>query len=199
MTSNFFRNLFLNFLSIIFIFSIKLSTIVKIITDNNIVKIEVWKYKMKDKIVELPTEYEEMIDKLEEQITKLFSEIHYYQALVTEKENTINRLTAENRYLKAQIQEVSRQITALSTPPQPKSASTYPSQKSYTPPPPIQHTTATSTFDENTRINKRVCPQCGATGFAIKEVDDRTRILSYTPQRIYAKKKVCTKCRCEFL
>jgi len=35
-------------------------------------------------------------------------------------------------------------------------------------------------------------------GFAIKEVDDRTRIISYTPRRIYAKKKSCTKCRYEW-
>jgi len=36
-------------------------------------------------------------------------------------------------------------------------------------------------------------------GFAIKEVDDRTRVISYNPIKIYAKKKVCTKCRAEFV
>lgn len=45
---------------------------------------------------------------------------------------------------------------------------------------------------------KRICPHCGAMGFAIKEVEDKTKILSYVPRRIYAKKKVCTKCFYEF-
>ena len=188
---------------------------------------------MKNNIVELPSEYEEMLDKLESQITELFSEIHYYQALVTEKENTIIRLTTENRYLKAQIQDLPQQISPPPTPPQQispppplpkqKSQPSYPSQESYTPPPPPpplppkqeyppsypsresntpplqpQYTEPTLTPSEDTRINKRVCPECGAMGFAIKEVDDKSRIISYTPQRIYAKKKSCTKCRYEW-
>ncbi len=195
---------------------------------------------MKNNIVGLPPEYEEMLDKLESQITELFSEIHYYQALVTEKENTIIRLTTENRYLKAQIQDLPQKITPPPPPPQQKSPSSYPSQESFTPPPPRpqhldppsypsrklyvpppprpqhlnvpsspnrepdaplmqpQYTEPSLTPSEDTRINKRVCPECGAMGFAIKEVDDRSRVLSYSPQRIYAKKKSCTKCRYEW-
>jgi len=191
-------------------------------------------------MVELPSEYEEMIDKLEQQITELFSEINYYQALVTEKENTIIRLTTENRYLKAQVQDLPQKITPPPPPPQQKSPSSYPSQESFTPPPPRpqhldppsypsrklyvpppprpqhlnapsspnrepdaplmqpQYTEPSLTPSEDTRINKRVCPECGAMGFAIKEVDDRSRVLSYSPQRIYAKKKSCTKCRYEW-
>ena len=45
---------------------------------------------------------------------------------------------------------------------------------------------------------RRLCPNCGASGFAVKEVEDRTRILSYIPKPIYAKKLVCTKCGFEF-
>lgn len=45
---------------------------------------------------------------------------------------------------------------------------------------------------------KRICPNCGAMGFAIKEVEDRNKILSYVPYRIYAKKRVCSKCFHEF-
>jgi len=189
--------------------------------------------------VEFPSEYEEMLNKLENQITELFSEIHYYQAMVTEKENSIIRLTTENRYLKAKIENASSELTPVPSPPQrvsptstPSQASytpptpphelnppSYPNQESFTPPPPppqslnapsppsqAQYTPPTSTQyteppispSEDTRINKRVCPECGAMGFAIKEVDDRTRIISYNPQRIYAKKKVCTKCRNEW-
>ncbi|GAH97025.1 unnamed protein product, partial [marine sediment metagenome] len=32
---------------------------------------------------------------------------------------------------------------------------------------------------------------CRASGFSIKEVDDKTRIITYVPSRIYMKKKVC--------
>jgi len=155
-------------------------------------------------------DYEDMLNKLSNQINDLFSKLHYYQALVAEKENIITRLTNEISQLKALIQELSLQPH----PPPPS----YPSQQSYTPPA-LQQQTAppsypspqpsaphvikqelTSTFisEEEARINKRKCPNCGAMGFAIKEVDDKNRIISYTPRRIYAKKRVCTKCRLEF-
>jgi len=45
---------------------------------------------------------------------------------------------------------------------------------------------------------RRICPNCGASGFAIKEVEDRTKIISYIPKPQYAKKNVCTKCGFEF-
>jgi hypothetical protein len=35
-------------------------------------------------------------------------------------------------------------------------------------------------------------------GFAIREIDDKSRVISYIPRRIYAKKKSCTKCRYEW-
>ncbi|HMF33157.1 MAG TPA: hypothetical protein VKK79_17155 [Candidatus Lokiarchaeia archaeon] len=44
--------------------------------------------------------------------------------------------------------------------------------------------------------SRHVCPNCGST--AIKEVEDRTRIVSYIPKPIYAKKMVCKKCSFEF-
>lgn len=46
--------------------------------------------------------------------------------------------------------------------------------------------------------SRRVCVNCGAIGPAIKEVEDKTRIISYIPKTIYAKKNVCTKCGFEF-
>jgi chromosome segregation ATPase len=176
---------------------------------DNIVKSEVLKDKMKNNLVEPPPEYEEMIDKLEEQITRLFSELHYYQALLTEKENTIIKLTAQNSQLKIQVQNLSHQLTLKSISaqesyltPVPKrpmeSYSPPPSQESYTPPTPKQYTVPIVSKADNTRIMKRQCPECGAMGFAIKEVDDRTKVISYSPQKIYAKKMVCTKCRTEF-
>ncbi|UCC19539.1 MAG: hypothetical protein JSV62_15800 [Promethearchaeota archaeon] len=145
------------------------------------------------------SEYEESINKLTDQITELFSKIHFYQALLAEKDHQITQLSNENHKLKAQIQDLTHEMA----PP------TYPSQQSYTPPPipkplPRSETTlieqATPTFTTSTdpRINKRVCPNCGAMGFAIREIDDKSNVISYIPRRIYAKKKSCTKCRYEW-
>ncbi len=145
------------------------------------------------------SEYENTINKLSDQIAELFSQIHYYQAVVADKDTQITQLANEINQLKAQIQNLTHEVTS---PP-------YPSQQSYTPPPipqpqsyippaPTQETTSTITSSEDPRINKRVCPSCGAMGFAIREVDDKSRVISYIPRRIYAKKKACTKCRYEW-
>ncbi|MFW9972837.1 MAG: hypothetical protein ACFFDF_21805 [Candidatus Odinarchaeota archaeon] len=145
------------------------------------------------------SEYERTINKLTDQITELFSKIHFYQALIAEKDHKINQLINENQQLKTQINSVSLDLR----PPSP------PSQDSYTPPPirkpPVTPTTplteqslSTSADSQDPRINKRVCPNCGATGFAIREIDDKSNIISYIPRRIYAKKRSCTKCRYEW-
>ncbi|MHA2035822.1 MAG: hypothetical protein ACW972_05230 [Promethearchaeota archaeon] len=143
---------------------------------------------MKNGLGEFSSDYEETLDKLSSQITELFSEIHYYKALVTEKENQIIRLTTENSQLKTQIQNMT----------QPTTPASYPSQLAQ----PIlttpQQVTSTFTPQTDSRVNKRQCPECGAAGFAIREVDDKSRIISYVPRRIYAKKYACTKCRYEF-
>jgi len=153
------------------------------------------------------SEYEITINKLSEQIEELFSKIHYYQALVAEKDFQIKQLIAENQNLIAKVQK----LTQLSTPPLERS------QESYTPPPPLSseqyHTLPASStpppiplkqpesslsLNEDSRLNKRVCPNCGAMGFAIREVDDKSKVISYSPRRMYAKKKACTKCRYEW-
>ena len=156
------------------------------------------------------SDYEDVLNKLSNQITELFSKIHYYQALVAEKDYQIKQLTNENNNLKGLVQELSHQphpsppsypSQQSYTPPVPKQQTTppsYPSPSSFTPPAPKLQSASTITSEIDTRINKRKCPNCGAMGFAIKEVDDKTKILSYVPRRIYAKKKVCTKCRFEF-
>lgn len=144
---------------------------------------------MKNSLGEFTSDYEETLEKLSNQITTLFSEIHYYQALVAEKENQIIKLTTENNKLKNEIQNLSQSLNSPS----------YPSQivKPITIPP--QPVTTMSIPQADARINKRQCPECGAAGFAIREVDDKSKIISYVPRRIYAKKMVCTKCRCEFI
>jgi len=139
------------------------------------------------------SDYETIINKLSNQITKLWNQVQYYQVLVTQQENQITKLLNENSQLKAQIQNASLQPTPPS----------YPSQQSYTPivstpTVPTQQAPSTPTSGVVTGTLKRLCPNCGAMGFAIREEDDKSKIISYIPRRIYAKKRVCTKCRFEF-
>ena len=159
---------------------------------------------MYNEIDDPSSEYEITINKLSNHIEELFSKIHYYQALVAEKEIQIKHLIKENQNLIVKVQKLTQKSIS---PPEP-------SQESYTPPrlpsseqyvapptpPPIPPKQPASSFsiNEDPRINKRQCPNCGALGFAIKEVDDKTKVISYTPRRMYAKKKSCTKCRYEW-
>ncbi len=128
-----------------------------------------------------PPEYDEELRQLETQISEVF-------ALLEKSELQISLLKDENFQLKAQIQKLQQ----LSKPTQYKNPQVetikIPKEVIATVPP----------IDTSIRQNKRKCPNCGASGFSIKEVDDKTRILTYVPRRIYMKKKVCTKCRFEF-
>lgn len=151
--------------------------------------------------MEDPTsEYEKTLNKLSEQITDLFSQIHYYQAVIADKDNQILQLTNENKQLLVKVNALKQQVSLpLQPSQQPTIIHPPPSQQSYTPPkPPIPLTPAPSSHVADQRIMKRQCPNCGAMGFAIREVDDKSKIISYTPRRIYAKKRACTKCRYEW-
>jgi hypothetical protein len=149
------------------------------------------------------SDYETIIDKLSKQIEKLWNQVQYYQVLVTQQENQITNLLNENSQLKAQIQKISVQPTTSVEPSASVKPPSYPSQESYTPSipapsVPTQQAPSTPTSGVVTSTLKRLCPNCGAMGFAIREEDDKTKIISYIPRRIYAKKRVCTKCRYEF-
>lgn len=150
------------------------------------------------------SEYEITINKLSEQIEELFSKIHYYQALLAEKEIQIKQLIKENQNLIVKVQKLT-QLSAPSpelsqesyTPPSPPLSEQYHTPP--TPPPiPLKQPETSFSLSEDPIINKRVCPNCGATGFAIREVDDKSKVISYSPRRMYAKKKACTKCRYEW-
>jgi hypothetical protein len=143
------------------------------------------------------SEYEKTINKLTDQITELFSKIHFYQALVAEKDHKINQLVNENNQLKAQIQDILNPSNLESYTPLPPPAPAFKPKTSSTP---TLNQQTISNFSASTdpRVNKRQCPNCGATGFAIREIDDKSSIISYVPRRIYAKKKSCTKCRYEW-
>lgn len=145
------------------------------------------------------SEYEETINKLTNQITELFSKIHFYQALIAEKEHEVSKLTNENIQLKTQIQNLTYELKRSA----PSSQDSYTLSPAHT----LQKTTRTilleksnPTFTDNpdNRVNKRQCPNCGAMGFAIREIEDKSNVISYIPRRIYAKKKSCTKCSYEW-
>ena len=136
---------------------------------------------MYNNLDDLPPELAEEYSQLESQISELF-------ALLEKSEIQISLLKDENFQLKAQIQKLQQQ----SKPTQ------YRSPQVETIKVPREVVATISPTDTNIRQNKRKCPNCGATGFSIKEVDDKTRIITYVPSKIYVKKKVCTKCRFEF-
>ena len=129
------------------------------------------------------SEWESRINLLSDHIEELQSHIAYYQNLLEQKEDLISRLTSENSNLKNQIYTLQNQSYT------PKN----PNTESY-----LKVNPGVSNTQNDSTIRKRQCPSCGAMGFAIKEVDDKSHILSYVPRRIYAKKRVCTKCRHEF-
>ncbi len=157
----------------------------------------------------LTPEDEKELSILENQITELFT-------LLEKKEIQVYQLKDENAELRTRIQNLQQQ---LNLPPQqssPPPQQSSPPQQQLSPPPqqlspphntdqqietirvPNQEISLATSPITSFSTNKRKCPKCGVMGFAIKEVDDKTRLISYVPRRIYAKKRVCTKCRYEF-
>ena len=136
---------------------------------------------MYNNLDDLSPEDEAELRQLEDQITELFS-------LLEKSEIQISLLKDENSQLKAQIQKLQQQ----SRPTQYKR----PQVETIKVPKEVIPTVVPT--DTSLRQNKRKCPNCGAMGFSIKEVDDKTKIICYSPRKIYKKKKVCTKCRFEF-
>jgi len=141
----------------------------------------------------LSTKYEQRIRNLLEQIREYKTQINQFKILLEEKNYNITQLYNENLELKAQIQNLLQPAipSEFYTPqsPQPQS----PSQITQPTPNPIM-----PTEKPQSSSMKRLCPNCGASGFAIREIEDKTQIISYIPRRIYAKKKQCTKCSYEF-
>ncbi|MFX1340679.1 MAG: hypothetical protein ACFFDK_18860 [Promethearchaeota archaeon] len=137
---------------------------------------------------DMSAEYEKKLNQLTNQIYGLQTQIETLKALLEDKDYIINQLSNENSQLKSQIQGFQQPLKPINPPNQ------------YQNPikPPNQYITPPIATNTGVITNKRVCPICGAMGFAIKEFDDKSRIISYIPRRIYAKKRVCTKCRHEF-
>ncbi len=125
---------------------------------------------------------------MENQITELFN-------LLEKKEMQVSQLKDENAELRVRIQHLQQQ---LNQPQQQLSPPQHTSQQIDTIRVPNQQISLATLPSTSESTLKRKCPKCGAMGFAIKEVKDKTRLISYVPTRIYAKKRVCTKCRYEF-
>ena len=151
---------------------------------------------------DLPSDYEKDLNILENQITELFT-------LLEKKELQVSQLKDENAELRARIQNLQQQLNQpqqrlsppqqqLNQPQQQLSPPQHTDQQIDTIRVPNQQISLATSPSTNYISNKRKCPKCGAMGFAIKEVKDKTRLISYVPTRIYAKKRVCTKCRYEF-
>ena len=143
---------------------------------------------MYSSVEDLTTIYERRINELTEQIREYETQIYQYKTLLDDKDYQINLLFNETQQLKAQIQNL--QLSVISNPNPPPQLHS-PQGTSYIAQP-IQPPTATPT------TMKRQCPNCGAYGFAIREIDDKNQIISYVPRRIYLKIKHCTKCGFEF-
>lgn len=134
------------------------------------------------------TEYEQRINKLSEQIRNHDSQIQQFKALLEDKDYHINLLYTENQELKTQIQNLQ----------QPKTSNPVYTPQLHPPSGVSQKTQPTRAPKTISTTMVRQCPNCGASGFAIREIDDKSRIISFVPRRIYAKKKHCTKCGFEF-
>ncbi|MFX1493723.1 MAG: hypothetical protein ACFFBZ_05530 [Promethearchaeota archaeon] len=142
---------------------------------------------------DMVAEYERRINQLTNQISELQNKVYQLQTLINEKDNQINKLYNENQQMKAQIQSLQQQASQTSYYGQKPTQTPVPQQAAQTPA--VSQTANSIPSGTGTiTLNKRECPKCGAFGFAIKEVEDKSRLLSYIPRRIYAKKHVCTKC-----
>ncbi len=157
--------------------------------------------------------YQDLSSRKESKIRELSNQVHQlearlldYKAQLDLKDNQIHQLNYENLQLKVQLKRINEatnqsqsydqystqtsnqqalQRTAIYHPPNP-------------PPTPNQYVNQSQPYSASNVVNKRQCPICGAIGPSIKEYEDKTRIISYIPRRIYATKYVCIKCRHEF-
>ena len=147
---------------------------------------------------DIPSYNEEKIKSLSNQVIQLQTQILHLKSQLSEKSNLINQLQNQNLKLKSrfnlqQNEQGASQININHN--NPSSLDNYEIKPDISS---SQNVPNQIKNDKNYTLNKRECPICGAMGFAIKEFDDKTKIISYIPRRIYAKKRVCTKCRTEF-
>lgn len=152
---------------------------------------------------DLQTFYEKKIKELSTELMKLRNFIKDIQSNSEMKDKQIDRLNNENTQIRTRLHKMQLSSSAIQSnspiisPQSTESAVNQPTDLN-----PTSYYNAElvnpDTYNAETGFKKRECPKCGAMGFAIKEFEDKTRIISYIPRRIYAMKRVCTKCRHEF-
>ena len=156
--------------------------------------------------------YQEISSKDETKTRELLNQVHQLQARVLDykaqldlKDNQIHQLNYENLQLKVQLKKILDQQTQAqtynhqsTTTNQYVSQTTKSHQQTNQSITPNQYVNQVQPYNATHIVNKRQCPICGVIGSDIKEYDDKTRIISYIPRKIYAKKYVCIKCRHEF-
>ena len=155
---------------------------------------------------DLSSREDSKIRELSNQVHQLEARLLDYKAQIDLKDNQIHQLNYEILQLKVQLKRINEPTTQSQTPGQ-YSTTTINQQASQTTAS-YQQTNQSITPNQNVNqaqpysathiVNKRQCPICGAIGHDIKEYEDKTRIISYIPRRIYATKYVCIKCRHEF-
>ena len=151
-----------------------------------------------NKIEGVPSYQEQKIKQLSSQVVELQSIIMQLRSQLTEKSTTIDQLNSENTQLKSYIEKMQQKSNLLNSNVQNINSIQVPNLESNIMLKPPQITVQKPAISESLSGKKRQCPKCGAMGFDIKEFDDKTKIISYVPRRIYAKKRVCIKCRFEF-
>ena len=154
--------------------------------------------------------YQQQVKQLTDENTKLKTHIPGLQQEVQDLQQNNSMLQQQIRPLQAQIAKLQEEIIykekRIDELQEPKAvmpsrlAQGITSQNSEYSigPSQILPPTSISSPSLQTGTGRRTCPNCNATGFAVREVEDKTRIISYIPKPIYAKKLVCTKCGFEF-
>ena len=127
---------------------------------------------------------------LESQVQEAQQQVLTLQQQVTPLQQQVAKLQEEVAYKEKRIEELKEPRAVM--------ASTLGQQSIDSQPPASSSVSTTPAPIPEIKSGRRVCPNCSASGFAIKEVEDKSKIISYIPKPIYAKKMVCTKCGYEF-
>ncbi len=145
---------------------------------------------------------DQQIMDLTSQLNKVNSNITQLQEEVRSKDQRIKELSEPQAVFAPSIVSKSAAAAPAFTPPPPEPVMARPSPptptySAPTPEPPAPAATPTPPMPSmGSSGGRRVCPNCGSS--QLKEMEDRTRIVSYIPKPMYAKKFVCRKCSYEF-
>ncbi|MHA1745581.1 MAG: hypothetical protein ACTSWW_06250 [Promethearchaeota archaeon] len=165
----------------------------------NKVSMEEYISKLKQEMVPMNT-HNTALQKIQEQIQHIQALTGDCQRVSSQNSDLQNQLAAKERELKNIAPTMVMTPSLVSKPASATSSSQSSSPQSMTPTVP-----SSSSYDSyysqeaiNQDTTRLVCPQCGASGSKISVVDDKTRIISYSPRPIYRKKNVCNQCGFEF-